>query len=289
VKRPVGVVVAAILLLVGSLFQLLMALCMALSALVSGAQMSFGTGATTPTWMPLFMYTICGFFIGLAAWGIVTTVGLFRMRTWARYSILVIGGGIAVIGFFSAVTTVLMAFIPMPLPPSPDGSQLPNVQVFMRVIFGVIALFHGSVAALGVYWLVYFNRKRVCAAFSAAANPSMSSELAVIGAADGVAQFAPTPEQTPDLRHRPLLISVLAVLDLIGAFCCLVMTLLPIPGLFLGMQLNGWRKTALFLAFTVIQALVGIGLWRLHEWGRRLALVMTILGALQCGVYLLRP
>jgi uncharacterized membrane protein (DUF2068 family) len=112
-KRPVGVVVTAVLLILGSLYLLLMAGIMALSgafmptaaggAAIRGAIPRAIQGAPVsaqPAWMNGFMLVIAAICLGLAAWGIITTVGLFRLRRWARYSALVIGGGMALLGFF---------------------------------------------------------------------------------------------------------------------------------------------------------------------------------------------
>ncbi len=297
-KRPVGVVVSAALLLLGSLFQVFMAFGMALSGALLPMQTAAGTlsgaspAAPIPAWMPAYMYVLSGFCLALAAWGIITVIGLFRLRNWARYSVLVIGGGIALIGLFSALITLLLVFIPIPLPPSSDPSQDPSIQMFMRIVFAVIALGYGVVGGIGVYWLVYFNRKKVRTVFAGAA----------VEPAGATGAFAATPAELPGTpaalaaalpqpvrSRRPFLISLYAVLNLIGAASCLLMTVLPIPVVIFGVSLYGGQKTTLCLGLAAIQAAVGPGLWRLNEWARRLALAMTLLGAVQCGVYLVRP
>lgn len=297
-KRPIGVNFSAVLLLLGSLFQLLMAFVMALSGaflpLQTGSGGVPGASAATPMppWMSTFMYVISVFCLTLAVWGIVTTVGLFRLRNWARYSVLVIGGGIALIGLVSMLTTLLLVFIPIPLPSSVDTSQLPNAQVFVRIMFAVTALFYGIVGGIGVYWLVYFNLKRVRVIFAGVAVEFAGAAGQLPG---GPVQLAGTPAEfavalpQPLKNPRPFLVSVLAVLNLIGAGCCLLMALLPIPAVLGGVIFHGWERSAIYFIFAAIQAAVGVGLWRLSEWGRRVALAMTALGVVQCGVYVLRP
>ncbi len=295
-KRPVGVVVSAVLLLLGSLFQVFMALGMALSGAVAPMQTASATlpggAAPSPAWMPAFMYVLSVFCLALAAWGIATTIGLFRLRNWARYSVLVIGGGIALIGLCSALMCLLLVFIPIPLPPSADPSQVPNTQMFMSIVFAVVALGYGVVGGIGVYWLVYFNLKRVRAVFAGTAIELAGATGAFAGTPaqfpGASAPFAAALPQTVQSR-RPFLISLYAVLNLIGAAGCLLMTVLPIPVVIFGFGLYGGQKTTLCLGFAAIQAAVGPGLWRLNEWARRLALAMTLLGAAQCGVYLVRP
>jgi len=269
VKRPFGVTFSAILLLLGSLLQLLMAFLMALSGALSGKIPSSGLpGAPAPppmpNWMPAVMYVLCAFFVALAAWGILTSVGLFRLRRWARYSVLIIGGGLALIGLVSLLSTLMMLAVPPPMPASVDAYQAPMVQTMTKFIFAIVAFLYGIVCAVGISWLVYFNLKRVREVFAGAPGEAAES-------------------------RRPLLISVLAVLSMIGAGCCLLAAFIPFPAAILGWILYGWGKVALYLVFAGVEAAVGIGLWRLEEWGRRLALGAMALGLANSVVYLARP
>jgi hypothetical protein len=133
-----------------------------------------------------------------------------------------------------------------------------------KVMFGVIAFFYAILCAVGISWLVYFNLKKVCAAF-----------------ADATAET--------ETSRRPFLISVLAILNLIGAAGCLLMAFLPIPGVIFGLILHGWEKVALYVLFAALEAAVGVGLWRMKAWGLRLALGFMAFGLIQCVVYLVRP
>jgi hypothetical protein len=89
--------------------------------------------------------------------------------------------------------------------------------------------------------------------------------------------------------RRPFVISVVAVLSLIGGLSCLLMAFLPFPGAFLGLTLRGWEKAVFYLASGALFTSAGIGLWRLQEWGRRLALAMQVVGLIQCVVFTVRP
>jgi hypothetical protein len=111
---------------------------------------------------------------------------------------------------------------------------------------------------------VYFNQKRVREVFAGAPG-----------------EIAENP--------RPFPISVLAVLSLIGAGCCLLTVLIPLPGALFGWILDGWGKVALYLVFMALSGAVGIGLWRLKEWGRLLMLGMLAVGLVNSLVYLVRP
>jgi hypothetical protein len=267
-KRPFGVTFSAVLLMLGSLLQLPIALLMAFAGVVLHKQIGSGglPGAPgpLPSWFPAYMYALCGFFIALALWGILTSVGLLRLRRWARFSILIIGGALALIGVASLPVTLVMLFVPMNVASGADASQVQSVQTITRIIFGAIALMYALIAAVGISWLVYFNKKKVRELFA------------------GVAGSIPQ-------SRRPFLISVLAVLNLIGAVGCVLMFFLPLPAVIFGLILYGWQKAAIYLVFAALQAAVGIGLWRLHEWGRKLALGVLAFGVVQAAVYLVRP
>jgi hypothetical protein len=60
----------------------------------------------------------CVFYAILATWAILTVIGILRLRPWARYSILIIGGGLAGIGTlhpamptFGAFCLIVYAFL----------------------------------------------------------------------------------------------------------------------------------------------------------------------------------
>lgn len=269
-KRLPGVIVSAVFLILGSLFQLILAFGMALAGVIEHSQAGSGihSGAVPavpiPAWMPIFMYVMCAFFVALAAWGIMTSVGLFRIRRWARYSMLVIGGCLALMGLPAMLIALATFAMPMALPPTVNASQAPTVHAMTGVVMGLVAVFYGIMAAVGISWLVYFNLRKVRELFSGA------------------------PEQIAESR-RPFLISVVAVLSIFGAVSCALMAFVPFPGAFLGMVLYGWQRAALYLVYAVLLGAAGVGLWQLEEWGRRLSLGMQAVGLLQYIVLITRP
>ena len=285
-KRPTGVFFAAIVLLLISLLQVFAAFSMALAGIVLPMEAHAGvpTAAPIPDWMPIFMYALCAFFLALAAWGITTTVGLFRLRPWARYSILVIGSGLALIGLVSALATGLLVLVPMPLPSTVDASQVQSTQAMTKVIFAVVAFLYAILCAVGVSWLIYFNRKKVREVFTPESRqlPAPGSDSDLIARQGPPALGNPNPQ-------RPFLISLLAVLNMIGAAFCILSAFLPFPALIFGFFVEGWHKAAIYILFGAIQAAIGVGLWRLKEWGRLLALGMIVVGVAQCIVFIVRP
>lgn len=269
-KRPAGVVVSAIVLILGSLFDLLIAALMVFAATLAHRQTTSGAVAASAygpmaPWMPTFFYGIAAFMVLLTVWGILTAVGVLRLRRWARYSILIIGGGLAFFGFLSAASMLLLVFLPFPMPPSADPSQAHSLQFVMRATLAGTAFFYLAMAAIGVWWLVYFNRKTTRDVFSGG-----QPEDAFAG-------------------PRPFPITLLAIFSAIGAAGCLIMILIPIPAAFFGAIVHGWAKVAIYVAFAIVELAIAIGLWRLREWGRRLALAMMAFGFAQCLFNLFRP
>ena len=90
-------------------------------------------------------------------------------------------------------------------------------------------------------------------------------------------------------NSRPVLISVIAVLNMIGAASVLMSVFLPIPALAFGFILHGWAKVVTYLIYCCLQIAVGIGLWRMQEWGRRLTLAVMALGVAQSVFYVFQP
>lgn len=280
-KRFPGVTFSAVVLLLGSLLQLLLALGTGAAAAFekyragSAAQQGAGALPLIPSWIPVFLYVLCGFFGALALWGILTSAGLFRLHRWARHSVLVIGGCLAVMGLPSLLISAVMLFVPLPLPAAVDPAHAQTAHLAARIGFGAIAIIYGLMAVVGVSWLIYFNLKKVRALFA------------------GILAQLPgqIPGQLPATAaaERPLLISVIAVLSIFGAAVCLLLTLLPIPAATFGLILYGWQKTAVLLVYSVLLAVAGLGLWRLEEWARRLTIAIQVLGLAQYIVFLARP
>jgi hypothetical protein len=223
--------------------------------------------AATSIFTPWVLAAFCGLdllILGLAVWGILTAIGLHRLRNWARSSVLVIGGGLAVIGLFYVLCTLMMIFIPPPMLPDMDARQTQMMQPAFKIgiVFGT--LIYGAMLAIGVWWLAYFNRRNVRALFTEANGNAKEN-------------------------RRPLLIAVIAVLLVIGTLFCYLMAFVPLPGLIFALIPRGWEKVLLLSVYAAFGVAAAIGLWRLKEWGRRLTLALITFGVINCFIYLVRP
>jgi hypothetical protein len=278
-KRLPGIIISAIVLLLGSLFQLLLGVGMGAVGVAEKIQIlngnhpptvgPAGPAAALPAWMPIFMYVLAGFCAVLAAWGIITAIGLFRMYRWARYSVLVIGGCLAFFCLPAMLFSLALLFIPLPMPATVDPSQLNTVHSLTKIIFGVVSAIYGVVGGVGVFWLVYFNLKKVRAAFAS---------VPLAGDIDALMQ-----------SPRPFLISVIAVMDIIGVVTMAVLAFLPFPATFLIWILQGWHKAVFALLYGALFAAAAYGLWNLKEWGRQLAIALQVVGLMQYITFLVHP
>lgn len=92
-----------------------------------------------------------------------TVYGLFRMKIWARYSVVLLGlldflaFGLMTVGILIGRVRSGMAAAPLP--------NNPNITIGDVMIW--LAAFYAVLALIGVWWMVYFNTKHVRQAFAA--------------------------------------------------------------------------------------------------------------------------
>jgi hypothetical protein len=246
-KRSGGVTLAAVFSLLGSLATLLLGCLMLLAAV-------FARHSSTPTpGSGVMIFSSLMFFLP-AAWGIATSIGLFRLKHWSRISILIFAGLLAFMGL-----SVPIAFFAMPMPPVPN--QDPHIWTSVRV--GMSALYL-LLAAVGVWWLVFFNRASVKGQF--------------LGGAPAAARSG-----------RPISISIIAWLLLLGSLTTLGCALLRFPAVFFNRLLTGWAAVLCYLAFAVVTLYLGFGLLRLNPRARVLAIYYTVFAMLNAMLFYTLP
>lgn len=304
-RRPVGVVLSAIVLGLAAAMLCLMAGLSALgAAIVQHTPMTIEAPGVPQS--SSFMLGVMAFsvllYLALAVWAIVTVVGLFRMRNWARISIMVIGGGIALIGLFSTLVSAAMPAMmkSVPMPPNTNPAVMRGTFIFMAIVWLVIA-------AIGIWWLVYFALRPTREAFAQAAlqrglplsgagriaaYPATSSPMTDFTVARPMVYESPTlPAETylppiaaissqPAAPARPVSITIIAVLMFLGTATTLLMTLLPIPAFFFGVVLPGWTGRVLYLLFACLSGVAGVGLLKLQKPAWVLSFAFYVLGLL---------
>jgi hypothetical protein len=245
-KRPIPVVLSAILLGLLAAFQLLVAV--GFLTLHKGLPLSPTPTPFPPSLLPMLFFAVSLVMAAFAVWFILTLIGLVRLRYWARYSLLVIAGLMASLGGISMVTSFAMPFLMPALPiaanqPAPDPGM-------MRAIFFATGAFYGVVTALGVALLVYYNLAKTRALFL------LNAPVAV------------GPPKTGTGRPRPTAITVISWIYLICAPFCLIYTFLPLPAFLFGFILYGLAAHCMYLFFGVLTFAIGYGLYRLREEAR---------------------
>ncbi len=269
-KRPAGVVFSAVILIVLSLLQLLGAAFMALAGLAAYSQASSGrvnpyagAQAASPAQTLGIMLVFAVVLVGMAAWGIATSVGLFRMKQWSRYSVLILGGLKAIFGAFAFILciAVMFAAAKMPIP----GENPQATRTVMVVMFSIALFVYGLITLIGIWWLVYFNLRSTRAAF---------------GDASGVGI---TPGQ------RPLWISVLSIFSLIGAAELFVFVFTMKYAFVITWPIYGAGKAAYYLLFAALETALGIGLWKLKPWAWWTKIILLAFSICLMFTYSLAP
>ncbi len=248
-KRSIGVKISAVVTILGSLGALSFA-----GFLAFGGAMYRKTNPSPPAvpWWGFLIMLIP--LAGLAVWGFITAVGLFRLKAWSRWSILTFS---ALLAIFGSLTCVMATIMPLPaVPNAPAGA--------MSAMRWGIAGFYGAMVLIGAWWLWLFNTSRVKAEFAAG-----------LGAESAGA--------------RPVSVTVIAVYLMIGALFCLAAGLFPVPAMILGAMLTGFAAHVTYLAFCAAQVWAAAGLWRLKPASLFVAIGYFVFGALNGLLFTVLP
>ena len=188
-----------------------------------------------------------------ALWGIATGIGLLMLKGWARISIIVFASLLAL----SVCGAPMMLMIPFPPTPGADASVMTGIRIGMAVFY----LFLG---AIGIWWLVLFTRPSVKVQFSGGAPVAREG-------------------------GRPLSVSVIAWLLILGATSMPVCLLMRVPTILLGFLLTGWAAVLTYVSLLIVLLCLGIGLLRLRPLARTLAIYYSVFGIINMALFYLRP
>lgn len=259
--RPASITAAGLVAILGSLFILL-----CLSAGFLGALLTTTSG--NPPELPQFVRTamlaMMGLMMCVSVFGVVTGIGLIRLRNWARISALIWGG----LCVFFGVLGIPIAFL-MPLAPPPNAPELPvgtaqALRWFMVFIYGVPLI-------VGIWWLILFNRKSIKAQFSGAL---ISSDAAL-----------------PQKPRAPLPITVLAWFYVTSILNVLFLPFLPfrIPILIFGRVVSGNMGLAVLLLSCLVFFACGLGLLKLKPWSYSLTIGLQVFWLASTAVSMFSP
>lgn len=258
--RSAGITVSAVVAIIGSAFTILFGALMLLgSALISKSS----PAANLPINVGAVLIVEAAIIWAFGAWGLAAGIGLIYLKRRARISILVFA---AILLFFTLPAGLVMAFVPLP------NTNDPNLPVnFMPLMRVGMVLFYAAFAALGGFWLYFFNKRGVKAQFQAMQPvPQSAAGDAFLGAA--------IPAPISNQPTRPLSITI------IGWYLLVTSALAPlgllfsskffvgiqgvqVPFYFLGFFFVGRSAYPIFILWIAAQMAAAVGLLKLKRWG----------------------
>ena len=257
-RRPAGVTIAAAVVLIGSGLTLLSA------GFIIFASTVMPVANSTPTFTRDAGLIMAVFMLGIAAWGIATGINLLQLREWARISMIIFSGLLLVM----AVPGLLMMLV-MPLPALPPASLIrPGMRSrrrehLMTAVRVMMAVFYALLALLGGWWLYFFNSQPIRELFRGTWQRRACVDWAP-------AVLAPT--EIPGVPKRPVSITIIAYLTLVGACMFPILNILHLPLTFLGFFFTGGKASLIVIGYMSVQLGMAYGLLKLEMWGRSLAI-----------------
>lgn len=243
-SRPVGVTASAIVAILGSMIALLFAVVLATSPMIT-------IGQPPPPYAAQMGIVVAAIAAALAGLGIWTAIGVFRLRSWARMSILIFAG---FLGAWATLALIVTMAIPMP----------PEIGAGTRQTFhGTVALMFGIPLAIAVWWLIQFNAQSTKAAFASPLTGPAST--------------------------RPLSISIIGWTGIVGGVGCLLWIPVRLPAFLFGVTFNGWNAGIVYGLFGALSLYIGKGLLDLRERARLLAIGWFVFGFVHMCVVTLVP
>lgn len=187
-------------------------------------------------------------FGGLAIFGIFTSLGVLRLKRWARLSMMVWGG---VMAAFCGLILLFTAFVPLPDVSAADtGLTSQYFRILISVMYGVPFL-------IGIWWVLLFNQSAVKEQFLAGAAVEVDGHLA----------------SKPEPRC-PLPLAILAGFTIFSAGFSLLLPLtnFPVNPILFGYRLHGLFGVVLFYLSAALVLAGAIGMLRLKRWSYPLML-----------------
>jgi hypothetical protein len=289
-RRSGGVTAAAIVLFVGSGLLILL---MGLTSLTFVLPKPSTGNAVNPLAGIVFGVVFYGM---IAAWGIVTAVGILRLGNWARISILVMAGFSIACTLFSVAMMIVVV---------PMMSQMPGMRSGIgAIVVGLFLVMMAIPFGISIWWLVLFLRKSVRLQFAGGEVGPMAESVAAFGAGQTVGvpasgavdrnQVQPRAGMSlPATKTIPTSIIVIAVFLLIGAALTGLSVPMAIQGhfpfLLMGVLAPSRAALAIVVIMGAIELFLGIALLRRQSWSLDVTTAFAVFGILNCSLFLVSP
>ncbi len=286
-SRP-AVIAAGIVAILFGAFGVLAAILVEVSMLYVSRIHSEGMRAPMPEAVRTMTSIMWLFFLALAIFGIFVGAYILRRRNWARITILIWAGLMAVFSAIALVATFLvLSFMPATMP---NASEVAPV---MAVIKWMIALFYTIPLGVGIWWLILFTRQAVVEEFNPLAarlHPGKTLD------ASGFPQESPAvPSYVPGGPACPLPLIIIAGLDIFGGASTLLLLFFPnsfmstIPVFLFGHVFYGKFVLLVYALIGIVYLVCGIGVIKLKPWALDPLIWFQAVFALSGVVTLLNP
>jgi hypothetical protein len=267
-KRSGGVTVVAILSLLGSLLTFALGIVMLAVMTFATKTPDLNQPPALPTPLKFILAMSALVYLLPAIWGIVTSIGLWRLRNWARISIIVFSVILIMMGGFAGLMTLVV-----PFPAVPNSNVNPSMLGGIRFVMGAFWL---TLMGIGVWWLVFFNRSNVKKQFG------QTSPMLI----DGSHPLTSADHVDP---KRPLSITILAWFLLAGCLFSLPILMIRPLAILLTKVLTGWPAILFYLLFGAAQLCIGIGLLRLRPVARTAGMIYFVFFFANTAVFYFWP
>ena len=274
-KPSAGVIVIAVLDFLGSALCLLMGIFMlAIPAIAPAPQTP--SAPFPPGAFKAMMIVGSLFYFGPAIWGILTGIGLFRLRGWARISIIVFSVLMMVMAGFCGLMMVLI-----PLPTPPGQAVDPAFTTVFRVVAACASLFFVS---MGAWWLVFFTRAKVKQQFEQA-QPA----IAGVAIVPEIAAVQTSITSGPNRTRAPISLTIIACLMLVGCLYMPFVLFMHSPAILFTKVVTGWAAEAYYVAVLALCLYIGIGLLRLWPNACKIGIFYQMFLLINLAVFYLVP
>ena len=277
-KRSVGVTVIAVLALLGSVLTLLMGILTAVFAVVAPlpTQREFPAPPVFFKVMLLAASLIC---VLPAVWGILTSIGLFRLKNWARISTIVFSVLLILMGISPLLGWLLSSFMPFP-----TGTADPSVMTVVRVSMGVLG--SGQVG-IGIWWLVFFTRPRVKQQFVPVPETTAATQSPSVNPIEAQPVSVTTAGQNSP--KGPISVTIIAWFLLISCPFAPINLVLHTPAILFTKVLEGWSADLYYVVVGFLILYIGVGLLRLEPVALKVAVGYFLFTLVNSAVFLLAP
>ena len=260
-RLSASIIAAAVVAMVGSMLFFLSCVAALASILLFPPS---GSTQNLPPFAKTLSIGMTAVMICVSIFGFVTGIGLLRLKNWARISAIVWGGFCIFLGVIGIPIALLMPFGQMPNTPGVEPGVFSLVRVFLIIVYGVPL-------AIGVWWLILFNRKNIKAKF---AGEEGSSGL------------------TGDPKPRcPLAITVLAWFFIGSAANIVLYPFFPfrMPLILFGHTFPGVSMTSFVVPSCLLLLVAGIGLLKLQRWSYSFTIGIQLLFLTNGALTFLNP